>query len=181
MFRISHAGVASAAFALGAGLTMLRQAPAARPSDGYSIHVTAPHLYKGAASAPIHHFCKPIAQDPIIVCQLYASADPGARLMGVEYIVAKSLTRPHVPLATWNSNFHDHQIEIASGRVQVLDQTPEDAKKTADLVSTTDGIIFHLWPDSDPFPTGHVDIDQAVGHTALSAADYSASAAPKKP
>ena len=114
MFRMSHAGLASAAFALGAGLTLLRQAPPARPSDGYSIHVTAPHLYKGVASAPIHHFCKPIAQDPIIVCQLYASADPGARLMGVEYIVAKSLTRSHVPLATWNSNFHDHQIEIVA-------------------------------------------------------------------
>lgn len=181
MIRISHAGVASAAFAMGVGFTMFfRQAPA-RPSDGYSIHVTAPHLYKGTASAPVHHFCKPIAQDPIIVCQLYNSADPGARLMGVEYIVAKSLTRPHVSLATWNTNFHDHQVEIASGRVQVLDQTPEDAKKTADLVSTTDGIIFHLWADSDGFPTGHVDIDQAVGHTPMSAADYAASAAPKKP
>lgn len=182
MLRLSQFGVASAAFALGVGLTVHRQVPAtpARPSDGYSIHVTAPHLYKGVASAPIHHFCKPIAQDPIIVCQLYPSADSGARLIGIEYIVAKSLTRPHVPLATWNSNFHDHAVEIASGRVQVLDESTEDAKKTADLVSTTDGIIFHLWADNAAFPTGHVDIDQAVGHKQMTAAEYRASA-PKKP
>ncbi len=157
-----------------------QQAPAmATPASGYTIHVTAPHLYKGKASAPVHHFCKPITQDPVIVCLLYMSMDANAPLMGIEYIVAKSLTRPKVSLATWNANFHDHTIEIASGRVQVLDQSPEDAKKTADLVATTDGIIFHLWPDGDPFPRGAVAIDQAVGHKPMTAAAYRASM-PKK-
>jgi hypothetical protein len=150
-------------------------AQGASPASGYTIHVTAPHLYKGKESPPIHHFCKTIAPDPVIVCQLYTSMDPNAPLIGIEYIVAKKLTRPKVPLATWNANFHDHAVEIASGRVKVLDMSQEDAKKTADLVATTDGIIFHLWPDGDAFPTGPVAIDQAVGHRPLTAAEYAAS------
>ena len=151
----------------------------AMPAAGYTIHVVAPHVYQGHESGPVHHFCKPIAPDPIIVCQLYNTMDPAAPLMGIEYIVAKKDTRPNVSLGTWNSNFHDHAVEIASGRVKVLDQSPEDAKKTADLVATTDGIIFHLWPDGDAFPTGTAVIDQAVGHRALTAGEYAASM-PKK-
>ncbi len=142
------------------------------PADGYTIHVTAPHIYQGRESMPMHHFCKPVTDDPIIVCLLYGSMEPNAPLQGVEYIVAKKLTRAKVTLGTWNSNFHDHAVEIASGRVKVLDLSPEDAKKVADLVATTDGIIFHLWPDGDAFPTGTVVIDQAVGHRPLTAAEF---------
>ena len=84
----------------------------------------------------------------------------------------KSITRPLVTLGTWNANFHDHALEIATGRVQVRDMPPEEAKKVADLVATTDGIIFHLWPIGDRIPTGSVEIGQAVGHTPISATEY---------
>lgn len=156
---------------------------AATAADGYAIHVTAPHVYKGKASEPVHHWCKPVAPDPVIICQLFNTGDSTAMLMGVEYIVAKSLTRPKVPLATWNANFHDHALEIATGRVKVLDLPAEEAKKVADLVATTDGIIFHLWPDGDAFPTGEVMIDQAVGHRPMTAEEYAkpATSAPPPP
>ena len=70
-------------------------------------------------------------------------------------------------MKTWNKNFHDHEAEIATGRVQVLDMPANKAKEVADLVATTDGIIFHLWPHGDKIPTGKVSIGQAVGHTPL--------------
>jgi hypothetical protein len=145
---------------------------AASPSDGYAIHVTAPHMISGQEMGPVHHYCKPIAPDPIIQCLLYDTPDPNAPLTGVEYIIAKKLTRPLVTRGTWNANFHDHTLEIASGRVKVLDMPPEDAKKVADLVSTTDGIIFNLWPDGDRIPTGSVEIGQSVGHRPMSADEY---------
>jgi hypothetical protein len=169
------AGVATAGLAAPAPAPS-PEARAASPADGYAIHVTAPHVYKGQASPPVHHWCKPVSPEPVIVCQLFNTGDSTAMLMGVEYIVAKSLTRPKVPLATWNANFHDHKAEIATGRVQVLDMPPEEAAKVAELVSTTDGIIYHLWQDGEAFPMGEVMIDQAVGHQPLSAADYAASA-----
>ena len=82
--------------AASAGLAAPAPAPrpevrAASPADGYGIHVTAPHVYKGKASPPVHHWCKPVSPEPVIVCQLFNTADSTAMLMGVEYIVARSL------------------------------------------------------------------------------------------
>ncbi len=145
------------------------------PADGFTIHVTAPHMIQGHEMGPVHHYCKPISSEPVIQCLLYDSADSNAPLTGVEYIIAKGITRPLVTLGTWNANFHDHALEIGTGRVKVLDLPAEEAKKVADLVATTDGIIFHLWPMGDRIPTGTVEIAQSVGHQPISAAEYARS------
>ncbi len=56
-------------------------------------------------------------------------------------------------------------MEIATGRVQILDATPDEAKKLADAAAQTDGIIFHLWwPDNAKSPSGEVKHPQSVGH-----------------
>src|SRR5205814_9228147 len=86
------------------------------PAEGFVVHVTAPHMIQGREMGPVHHYCKPIAPDPVIQCLLYDSTDPNAPLTGVEYIIAKRITRANVPLGTWNQNFHDHTVEIATGR-----------------------------------------------------------------
>ena len=36
------------------------------PADGYTVHVTAPHLVNGKVMGPYHHYCKVIAPDPQI-------------------------------------------------------------------------------------------------------------------
>jgi len=144
----------------------------ARPADGYTIHVTAPHVVAGKVMGPFHHYCRVLSPEPVIECLCYRSDDPGARLEQVEYIVSKSITRTGaVPLADWNKNWHDHKQEIATGRVQVHDLPPEKAKEVADLVATTDGIIFHLWSDGDKVPSGKVMIAQSVGHINLTQAE----------
>jgi len=73
--------------------------------------------------------------------------------------------------AAWNKNWHDHEQEIATGRVQVHDMPPDKAKEVADLVATTDGIIFHLWSHDDKVPSGRVIIAQSVGHVNLTQAE----------
>ena len=140
----------------------------ATPADGYTVHVTAPHVVAGKVMGPYHHYCKVLSPEPIIECLCYRSSDAGARLEQVEYIIAKSITRAGaVSLADWNKNWHDHQQEIATGRVQVHDLPPDKAKEVADLVATTDGIIFHLWSPDDKVPSGKVMIAQSVGHVDL--------------
>jgi len=120
-----------------------------------------------------HHYCKVLSPEPVIECLCYQSSDPGARLEQVEYIVAKSITRTGaVSLADWNKNWHDHKQEIATGRVQVLDMPPDNAKEVADLVATTDGIIFHVWSHDDKVPNGKVIIAQSVGHISLTASEF---------
>jgi hypothetical protein len=44
---------------------------------------------------------------------------------------------------------------------------PRRAKKVAQLISTTDGIIFYLWSDDEKVPSGRVVIPQSVGHVNL--------------
>ena len=151
-----------------AALSAMAQAPVATPADGHTVHVTAPHVVNGKVMGPYHHYCKVLSPEPVIECLCYSSPDPGARLEQVEYIMAKSITRTGaVTLADWNRYWHDHKQEIATGRVQVLDLPPDKAKGVADLVSTTDGIIFHLWSHDDKVPTGKVVIAQSVGHVKL--------------
>jgi len=147
----------------------MAQTPApASPAEGHTVHVTAPHVVNGKVMGPYHHYCKVLSPEPVIECLCYQSSDPGARLEQVEYIIAKSITRNGaVTLADWNQYWHDHKQEIATGRVQVHDMSPEEAKKVADLVSTTDGIIFHLWSHDDKVPSGKVVIAQSVGHVNL--------------
>src|SRR5262249_42079594 len=150
------------------------------PADGHTVHVIAPHVVDGKTMGPYHHYCKVLSPEPVIECLCYESADPGARLHQVEYIIAKSITRTGaVPLASWNKNWHDHQQEIDTGRVQVLDMPGDKAKDVANLVATTDGIIFHLWGHDEKVPSGSVVVAQSVGHVNLNDADFKKGAAKK--
>ena len=135
------------------------------PADGYAIHVTAPHqMEDGTVGGPFHHYCKPIQGGAVLQCLLFKTADPDAALVGVEYFVVKDLARKYVPLIQWNRHFHDHEVEIATGRVQVLDVPPEDAKAIAQKAAGTDGIIFELWQEGAPVPDGTVTFPTSVGH-----------------
>src|SRR4029453_5729895 len=78
--------------------------------------------------------------------------------------IDKKLARTNVTLEQWNKHFHDHQEEVASGRVQVLDVAPEKAQALAEAAPTTDGILFHLWPMGAKISTGEVMFPTAVSH-----------------
>lgn len=156
---------------LWSGYLPAQQTKLATPAEGYNVHVSAPHVVNGKVMGPFHHYCKVFSPEPVIACLIYDSTDPNAMLVQVEYIIAKKLTRPAVSRENWNKYWHDHQQEIATGRVQVHDLPPDKAKEVADLVATTDGIIFSI-DFEGTLPTGHVTHAQSVGHKPLSAADY---------
>ena len=85
-------------------------------------------------------------------------------LTDVEYFVAKPVSRSAVPLDVWNKFYHDHEVEIATGRVQVLDMSDAQANEVAAAAAKTDGIIFHLWPKGAKAPDGSVGHPTSVGH-----------------
>jgi len=112
---------------------------------------------------PYHHYCKGVS-DEVLECLIYESTDK-ALMVQVEYFIAKSVSRPNVPLSTWNKYYHDHAVEIASGHVQVLDRPEAEAKKIAEVAAQTDGIIFHLWwPHGAKAPNGEVKHPQSISH-----------------
>ena len=135
------------------------------PAEGFTIHVMAPHKFEdGTVHGPYHHYCKPISAE-VLQCLLFDSTESNARMTDIEYFIAKPIAR-ELPLATWNKYYHDHEVEIATGRVQVLDLPEDKAKEIGAAAAKTDGIIFHLWPDGSPAPTGEVGHPQSVGHKA---------------
>jgi hypothetical protein len=126
------------------------------PADGYDIHVQAPHMmHDGTVGGPFHHYCKGIS-DHILQCLLFESPAPNARLVAVEYFVAKELSRK-LPLIQWHRYFHDHKVESATGRVQVLEPA-DKAKEIADAASKTDGVIYHPLAERPGLPRrdGHL-------------------------
>jgi len=155
-----------------------QEAMAHPPSHGYDVHVTAPHLVDGHQMGPYHHYCKVISPEPQIQCLIFDSTDTNAPLSQVEWIYAKKMTRTSVPLGQWNKNWHDHAVEIAGGRVKVLDMPDDKAKGVADLVATTDGMIYHFYYDGK-LPNGKMSIAQAVGHKNLTSAEFKKSAEAK--
>lgn len=150
-------------FTFSAG-TALAEEKKPTPADGFNIHVMAPHKFEdGTVHGPYHHYCKGISPE-VLQCLLFESTDPNALLTDVEYFIAKPVSRAHVPLKTWNKYYHDHEVEIATGRVQILDLPEDKTKELAAAAAKTDGIIFHLWPDGAKAPNGKVGHPQSVGH-----------------
>lgn len=135
------------------------------PAVGYDIHVQAPHMMAdGTPGGPFHHYCKGIS-DKILQCLLFESTASNAPLVAVEYFVAKELART-LPVIQWHRYFHDHKVEIATGRVQILDiDDPAKVKAIAEAASATDGVIYHLWEKGLPFPDGSVSFPQSLGHS----------------
>jgi Protein of unknown function (DUF1264) len=157
---------------LAARPSLVPAGPKLTPADGHTIHVVAPHILEGKIMGPFHHYCKPVS-DTVLECLIYDSEDPKAILTQVEYFIAKSVTTPNVPLNVWNRFYHDHAIEIAGGRVKVLDATDAEAKRIVDVASKTDGIVFSLWqPEGAKAPLGEVKHPQAVGHVPMTEAQY---------
>ena len=138
----------------------------ATPADGHVIHVTAPHLIDGKVRGPFHHYCKIVSPEPFIECLLYETEDINAKIVGVEYIVAKTVTRDEkvLPKKVSKKVWHDHSVEGVVGNIKILNLPPDKAKDFADMVAKTDGIIFSLWPGGAKLPTGKVSIGTMVGH-----------------
>lgn len=153
--------IATLGMACGNGLTFAADMPS--PMDGFTIHVQVPHLMAdGTLGGPFHHYCKP-ASAQVFQCLLFESTAPNAKLVGVEYFVAKDLARK-LPAIQWHRHFHDHKAEIATGRLQVLEPA-DKAAEIAETASKTDGVIYHLWQPGQEFPDGSVTFPQAISHS----------------
>jgi hypothetical protein len=135
------------------------------PAEGYELHVQAPHLMEdGTTGGPFHHYCKEIPKKKLFQCLLFESTDANATLVAVEYFVAKEVART-LPLIQWHRFFHDHQQEIDTGRLYILDVEDKDKiKAIAEAAGKTDGVIYHLWQKGKAFPDGTVTFPQSIGH-----------------
>jgi uncharacterized protein DUF1264 len=127
-----------------------------RPSEGWTLHITAKMHFPGKPEMRAHHFCKPVAGG-LIECQLYDSGAPDAHLVGVETIVNAATYAKFSPAekALW----HYHRVEIPLVSAAVLDMSPDEAAKVVNSIVDTYGKIYLLWdPSVQSLPTGRPSI-----------------------
>ncbi len=124
------------------------------PLSAMSTYLNGFHFYADDMGRQVeaHHFCTHLAHD-MHQCVIFDSNKPGARLIGIEYIVSEARFR-RLP-ADEKRLWHSHHYEVKSGQL-VAPGIPEWAEHTyfADLASTY-GKTFHTWQiDRDDFPLG---------------------------
>ena len=126
-------------------------AQAAKPTEGWSLHIDAKKHFPNLPDMVAHHYCKPVS-DGLTECQLYDSDKPDARLVGVEVIVDK---------ATWQkfskkekALWHHHKDEIPKVDAKLPDVSPEEAAKIVKSLEDTYGKVYILWGPAKKEPTG---------------------------
>lgn len=124
------------------------------PLEAISTYLNAFHFYADDMGRQVeaHHFCTHLSHD-MHQCVIYDSNRPGARLIGIEYIISAERFRA-LPLEE-KRLWHSHHYEVKSGEL-IAPGIPQWAEHAyfADLASTY-GKTFHMWQiDRDDFPYG---------------------------
>jgi hypothetical protein len=93
------------------------------------------------------HYCgmRGEGEHEMMQCLLYDSATPGAKLLGVEYMVPDKLFRslPDEEKKYW----HPHTYEVLAGGLIAPSMKPEDEQTFMKALLTTWGKTWHTWPD----------------------------------
>jgi hypothetical protein len=121
-----------------------KSVPVFAPIKDIHAHVCGIHFYAGDMSRQIiaEHFCSHFS-DEVLQCVIYDSDKPGARLIGVEYIVSAKI------FATLSAEekklWHSHNYEVKSGVLTapgVADAAEKDLMK---VLINTYGKTWHTW------------------------------------
>ncbi|POS68874.1 DUF1264 domain-containing protein [Diaporthe helianthi] len=122
------------------------------PVKSICAHLNAFHVYADDPKRFVeaNHYCSHLTED-VRQCILYDSPDPGARLIGIEYMITPKL------YATLDAEerklWHSHVFEVKSGMLimpQPSALVPQAAWEKAESAEMEDvielyGKVYHLW------------------------------------
>jgi hypothetical protein len=140
-------------------LALTMAAPVAKaahgtPSAGWTIHIDAEKHFPNHQKEVAHHWCRAVAGAPgMLECQLYASDDNNAPLVGTEVIVSAATYKSFSlkEQAMW----HYHKTEIPKVNAKMPDVSAVAAKKMVAALTETYGKNFILWdPMDNKLPIG---------------------------
>lgn len=148
--------IAASAFAQSSEKTKSAAASANFPPVGdIHAHVCGIHFYSGDMSRQIiaEHYCAHLS-DEVLQCILYDSNKPGARLIGVEYIVSAKIfdSLPSEEKKLW----HSHNYEVKSGVLTAPGMADAAEKDLMKVLIGTYGKTWHTWQvdRGDKLPMG---------------------------
>lgn len=137
------------------GPSMPAQGPAAAPLKRIHAYVCGLHFYSGQMDRQVvaHHFCAHLGPD-LMQCVIYDSGKPGARLIGIEYVITarRFRTLPDEEKRLW----HSHAYEVKSGLLVAPGLAEQAEQAMMRDFATTYGKTWHTWQvDRDhDFPYG---------------------------
>jgi hypothetical protein len=108
------------------------------------VHVCGIHFYNGDMSRQIiaEHYCAHLS-DEVLQCVIYDSNKPGARLIGIEYIVSARMfeSLPAEEKKLW----HSHNYEVKSGVLTAPGMADAAEKDLMKVLIGTYGKTWHTW------------------------------------
>jgi hypothetical protein len=118
------------------------------PLEAMHLHLCAFHVAKDDPEFQLeaHHYCMPLRDDgKLFQCIVTDSNKPGAKILGVEYIVTDDVYRGFSKdeKAFW----HPHDYEVTSGQLLAPKLSEEQENKFMAVVRKTWGKTFHTWRD----------------------------------
>jgi hypothetical protein len=125
------------------------------PIGDIHAHVCGIHFYSGDMSRQIiaEHYCAHL-NDEVLQCVLYDSNKPGARLIGIEYIVSARIfeSLPPEEKKLW----HSHNYEVKSGVLTAPGMGDTAEKDLMKALIGTYGKTWHTWQvdRGDKLPLG---------------------------
>ena len=125
------------------------------PVGDIHAHVCGIHFYSGDMSRQIlaEHYCAHLS-DEVLQCILYDSNKPGARMIGVEYIVSAKIfeSLPAEEKKLW----HSHNYEVKSGVLTAPTMADADEKGLMKVLIGTYGKTWQTWQidKNDKLPLG---------------------------
>lgn len=147
---------ASSAFAQSPEKTKSAAPSASFPPIGdIHAHVCGIHFYSGNMGRQIiaEHYCAHL-NDEVLQCILYDSNKPGARLIGIEYIVSARIfeSLPAEEKKLW----HSHNYEVKSGVLTAPGMGDMAEKDLMKALIGTYGKTWHTWQvdRGDKLPLG---------------------------
>ncbi|KIX94129.1 uncharacterized protein Z520_10155 [Fonsecaea multimorphosa CBS 102226] len=142
--------------------------PEMKPLHNICEYLHALHIYTDEArrgevrTVSAHHFCSHVSKD-LRQCLIYDSCKPGARLIGVEFMIPKARYEALDPQE--QKYWHSHEFEVKSGMLVLpypeshrrrKDKWDELETKAMEEVVTLYGKLYHFWQvdKGDELPLG---------------------------
>jgi len=162
--------------------------PEMKPLHNICEYLHAVHIYTDEArrgevrTVSAHHFCSHVEKE-LRQCLIYDSCKPGARLIGVEYMIPK---HRYLKLDQEEQKYwHSHEFEVKSGMLVLpypdshkrqKDKWDDLETKAMEEVVTLYGKLYHFWQvdRGDELPLGppllmgslteskQLDVDEAM-------------------
>jgi hypothetical protein len=141
---------AGVALVSGAALTSKSQAceVTGTPLEAMHLHLCAFHVARDDLNFQLqaHHYCMPLREDgKLFQCLVTNSSKPGAKILGVEYIITDDI---YQGLANEEKAFWDpHDYEVTSGLLVAPKLSEDEENRFLAVVRKTWGKTFHTWAD----------------------------------